>query len=68
MSEQGLEEISTSELVGKPFDVEIMEAIERLHGKKTLIIIAHRLTTIRNCEYIYKVENGKVLPCTLDEQ
>ncbi len=46
----------------------VMEAIERLHGKKTLIIIAHRLTTIRNCEYIYKVENGKVLPCTLDEQ
>ncbi len=39
----------------------VMEAIERLHGKKTLIIIAHRLTTIRNCEYIYRVENGQVV-------
>lgn len=38
----------------------VMEAIERLHGKKTLIIIAHRLTTIKNCEIIYKVENGKI--------
>ena len=40
----------------------VMEAIERLHGKKTLIIIAHRLTTIKNCEYIYRVENGNVYP------
>ena len=40
----------------------VMEAIERLHGKKTLIIIAHRLTTIKNCEYIYRVENGNVFP------
>ncbi len=39
----------------------VMEAIERLHGKKTLIIIAHRLTTIKNCEYIYRVENGQVV-------
>ena len=40
----------------------VMEAIERLHGRKTLIIIAHRLTTIRNCDHIFKVENGKVTP------
>ncbi len=40
----------------------VMEAIERLHGRKTLIIIAHRLTTIRNCEYIFRVEKGKVIP------
>ena len=38
----------------------VMEAIERLHGKKTLIIIAHRLSTIDNCEYVYRVDNGKV--------
>ena len=38
----------------------VMKAIERLHGKKTLIIIAHRLTTIENCEYVYRVEDGKV--------
>lgn len=39
----------------------VMEAIERLHGKKTLIIIAHRLSTIENCEHVYRVEDGKVL-------
>jgi len=37
----------------------VMEAIDALSGKKTLIIIAHRLTTIQNCDYIYQIENGK---------
>lgn len=37
----------------------IMEAINRLHGKKTLIIIAHRLQTIEKCDIVYRVENGK---------
>lgn len=37
----------------------IMEAIERLHGKKTLVIIAHRLTTIEKCDAVYRVENQK---------
>lgn len=39
----------------------IMEAINRLHGKKTLIIIAHRLETIQECDMVYRVENGKIL-------
>ena len=39
----------------------IMEAIDRLHGRKTLVIIAHRLRTIENCDIIYKVENGKIV-------
>ena len=45
----------------------VMEAIDRLHGRKTLLIIAHRLTTIRNCEYIYRVENGNVYPVNKEE-
>lgn len=39
----------------------IMEAIDRLGGKKTLVIIAHRLSTIKNCDIIYKVEQKKVV-------
>lgn len=38
----------------------IMESINALHGKKTMIIIAHRLTTIEDCDIIYRVENGKI--------
>lgn len=38
----------------------VMEAIEHLQGMKTMIIIAHRLTTIRNVDVIYEVEGGKV--------
>lgn len=38
----------------------VMEAIENLQGMKTMIIIAHRLTTIRNVDAIYEVEDGKV--------
>ncbi len=39
----------------------IMESINRLHGKKTLIIIAHRLQTIEKCDVVYRVENGKAV-------
>ncbi|MBR1701088.1 MAG: ABC transporter ATP-binding protein [Lachnospiraceae bacterium] len=38
----------------------IMESINRLHGRKTLVIIAHRLQTIEKCDLVYRVENGKV--------
>ena len=37
-----------------------MDAINALHGKKTLIIIAHRLTTIEECDMVYRVENGQI--------
>ncbi|NBH25875.1 ABC transporter ATP-binding protein [Lachnospiraceae bacterium] len=37
----------------------IMDSINRLHGKKTLIIIAHRLQTIEKCDMVYRVEQGK---------
>lgn len=38
----------------------IIESVNRLHGKKTLVIIAHRLQTIENCDMIYRVEDGKI--------
>ena len=38
----------------------IMDAINSFHGRKTLIIIAHRLRTIENCDIIYNVDKGKI--------
>jgi ABC-type bacteriocin/lantibiotic exporter with double-glycine peptidase domain len=38
----------------------IMDSVNRLHGKKTLIIIAHRLQTIEKCDMVYRVENGQI--------
>ena len=43
----------------------LMEAINGFYGRKTMIIIAHRLNTIEQCDIIYKVENGKILETTL---
>lgn len=39
----------------------VMNAIDGLHGMKTLMIIAHRLTTIRNADIIYEVTEGQVI-------
>ena len=45
----------------------VMESIEKLQGKKTLIIIAHRLTTLRNCDKIYEINNGKLVKRKYEE-
>ena len=38
-----------------------MGAIKRLKGSHTMVIIAHRLTTIRNCDEIYEIVDGKAI-------
>lgn len=43
----------------------VMEAINSFHGRKTMVIIAHRLNTIEKCDIIYKVEGGKITQTTL---
>ena len=43
----------------------VMEAINSFHGKKTMIIIAHRLNTIEKCDIIYRVEDAKLVETTL---
>lgn len=45
----------------------VMESIQLLQGNKTLIIIAHRVTTIKNCDKIYKIENGKAAQIKYEE-
>ena len=44
----------------------VMDAVNSFHGKKTMIIIAHRLNTIEKCDIIYKVEEGKLIQTTLE--
>lgn len=39
----------------------VMESIEMLQGIKTLIIVAHRLTTVRKCDRIYEIIDGKAV-------
>lgn len=39
----------------------IMQSINALHGKKTMIIIAHRLTTIEDCDAVYRAGDGKIV-------
>ena len=44
----------------------LMEAINSFHGKKTMIIIAHRLNTIEKCDRIYKVADETITLTTLE--
>lgn len=45
----------------------VMESIDALQGSKTLIIVAHRLTTIRNCDVIYEIKDGVAVRREKDE-
>ena len=39
----------------------VYQAIENLSKTKTLIIIAHRLSTVRNCDKIYLIDRGSII-------
>lgn len=41
-------------------EAKIMDEIYKASEDKTLIIIAHRLSTLKKCEKVYKLENGKI--------
>jgi ATP-binding cassette, subfamily B, bacterial PglK len=46
----------------------VMEAIRDLSGQKTIVLVAHRLVTLRDCDVIYLFETGTVLDTgTYDE-
>jgi ABC-type multidrug transport system fused ATPase/permease subunit len=51
---------ATSALDGAT-EKEVFQAIENIAKSKTLIIIAHRLTTIQNCDVIYVMEKGRIV-------
>lgn len=51
---------ATSALDGITEEV-ILEAIHKLARKKTIIIIAHRLSTVKECDIVYLMEQGKIV-------
>ena len=38
----------------------VIETIEKLMGQKTIVMIAHRTTTLKSCDYIYELHNGNL--------
>jgi ABC-type multidrug transport system fused ATPase/permease subunit len=44
-------------------EASVMEAIDELHGEKTILIIAHRMSTIEGCDKVYQIgAGGKLMP------
>ena len=46
----------------------VMDAVNSFHGRKTMVIIAHRLNTIEKCDVIYKVYDGQIKLTTLSSK
>jgi len=42
-------------------EYEIIQEIQRYKGDRTIIVIAHRLTTLKHCDRIYKLQDGKII-------
>lgn len=40
---------------------DVMEAVRALQGDKTLIIVAHRLSTVEHCDRIFRIDGGRVV-------
>ena len=38
----------------------VMQAVRALHGAKTIIIVAHRLSTVEHCDRLYRLQVGQV--------
>ena len=39
----------------------VMEAVDSLHGAKTILIVAHRLSTVARCDRLYRLQGGRAL-------
>ena len=39
----------------------VMDAVRALRGDKTLLIVAHRLSTVAHCDRLFRLENGRVV-------
>ena len=39
----------------------VMQAVNALHGSKTVLIVAHRLSTVSNCDRLYRLDGGRIV-------
>ena len=51
---------ATSALDGQS-EAYVQDSIDQLHGQRTIVIIAHRLSTMRRCDWLYIFDNGTVI-------
>jgi ABC-type multidrug transport system fused ATPase/permease subunit len=42
-------------------EVGVMKAVHALQAEKTVLIVAHRLSTVAGCDYLYRLDQGKVV-------
>lgn len=42
-------------------EAEVMRSINEMHREKTILIITHRVSTVKNCDYIYKLKQGRII-------
>ena len=42
-------------------EAEVMSAIRALQGFKTILIVAHRLSTVQHCDRLYRIENAQIV-------
>ena len=43
-----------------PTEHGVMQAVRALHGSKTVLIVAHRMSTVEYCDRLYKIENARI--------
>jgi ABC-type multidrug transport system fused ATPase/permease subunit len=51
---------ATSALDSKT-EKEVIKSLDLLKGQKTIIVIAHRLTSVSNADYVYRLEKGRII-------
>jgi ABC-type multidrug transport system fused ATPase/permease subunit len=46
----------------------VMQAVKALQRSKTILIVAHRLSTVEHCDRLFKIENGKLVTAVQNKQ
>jgi len=39
----------------------VMDAVRELHGNKTILIVAHRLATVEDCDWVFRLDKGMIV-------